>query len=235
MGLIPVSNLGGFHMKTVLLASAAVLALSGSAFAGAAHPSLSGKASSYGFHAQLPSAGLGVIYSQRDNDNGVGIVSQNFESSFNAYDAQGADDFIVKKKAKVKQVDADGVYFNGAGPARDFNVTFYNDAGGTPGATVKACNGASYTDETGTGTPDIKCKAKLAKGTYWVSVQANLDFSAGGEWGWNTNNTVRGNASQWQNPGNGFATGCTTYTTTTVCIPAGEGGDNSFSLLGKGH
>src|SRR6476620_11204333 len=107
--------------KTVLLASAAVLALSGSAYAGAAHPALSGKATSYGYHAQLPVRGAGVIYTQRDNDNGIGIVSQNFESTFNGYDSQGADDFNVKKKAKVAQVDADGVYFNGAGPADSYN------------------------------------------------------------------------------------------------------------------
>jgi hypothetical protein len=75
---------------------------------------------------------------------------------------------------------------------------------------------------------------KLKPGTYFVSVQANMAFSVGGEWGWNTNNTVRGSASQWQNPGGGFGTGCTTYNTTTTCIPAGEGGDFSFALLGKG-
>ena len=58
-------------------------------------------------------------------------------------------------------------------------------------------------------------------------------IGVGGEWGWNTNNTVAGKASLWKNPGNGFATGCTTYNTTTTCIPAGEGGDYAFALKGK--
>src|SRR4051794_21819347 len=49
-------------------------------------------------------------YAQRDNDS-FGIVSQNFEASFDIYDSQGADDFAIKKKCKVKTVTADGAYF----------------------------------------------------------------------------------------------------------------------------
>jgi hypothetical protein len=167
-------------------------------------------------------------YAQRDNDNGIGIVSQNFESTFDAYDAMGADDFKLKKTCKLKTVTADGIYFNGSGPADSFNVVIYKGKS-KPGGTFKACNNASYTDS-GFGSPVVKCKAKLTTKAKWVSVQANLAFSAGGEWGWNTNNTVRGKPSQWQNPGDGFATGCTSWTATTTCIPSGEGGDNSFSL-----
>lgn len=70
----------------------------------------------------------------------------------------------------------------------------------------------------------------LRRGTYWVSVQANLDFATGGEWGWNTNNTVQKKGAKWQNPGDGFGTGCTTYKNLLTCIPAGEGGDFSFSI-----
>lgn len=227
--------------KTILLAGAAALALSGNAFAAkAAHPVMAGKSAN--FHITFPAKHPpGTIYSQRDNDNGIGIVSQNFEPTFDAYDAQGADDFVCQHKCVIKEVIADGAYFNGSGPADSWNVTVYKDNGGTPGNVVGTCTSSHYTD-LGFGTPDIKLKnscngaskIKVQAGTYWVSVQANMAFGTGGEWGWNTNNTVRGNASQWQNPGNGFSTGCTTYTTTTVCIPSGEGGDNSFALLGKG-
>lgn len=183
-------------------------------------------------------------YAQLDDDNGNGIVSQNFEANFDTFDSQGADDFTLKKTCKVKTVSAAGVYFNGSGPATSYNVFFYDtifnhdgsreltDGLGLPD---KTCLDAPYTDASGTGSPVIKCKAKLTGGpakkrTYWVSIQANMDFGAGGEWGWNTNNTVRGIASQWQNPGDGFGTGCTTYTTTTTCLALGEGGDFSFAL-----
>jgi hypothetical protein len=172
-----------------------------------------------------------ACYAQHDNDNGIGIVSQNFEPSLDAFDAQGADTVKLSAKCKLKTVNADGVYFNGSGPADSFNVTFYKGKA-TPGATTKSCANASYTDS-GFGSPVISCTAKLTKKTAkWVSVQANMNFSGGGEWGWNTNNTIRGKASQWENPGDGFGTGCTTYTTTTTCIPSGEGGDFAFGLNG---
>jgi hypothetical protein len=222
-------------MKTVLLAGAAVaLALSaGTASAGAAHPGVSAK-NTHPFHIILPKAGAGG-YSQRDNDNGVGIVSQNFtDGGFTAYDAAGADDFKLKKKAAITEVDADGVYFNGAGPADSFDVHFYANSGGLPGKEVASCLAASYSDETGFGTPDIKCSAKFkAKKTAWVSVVANMAFGSGGEWGWSTNNTVRGNPAVWENPGGGFATGCNSWGVLTTCIAAGEGGDFSYAVLGK--
>ena len=60
-----------------------------------------------------------------------------------------------------------------------------------------------------------------------------MAFGSGGEWGWNTNNTVAGKPSLWKNAGGGFGTGCAVYTTTTTCIPAGEGGDFAFALQGK--
>jgi hypothetical protein len=159
---------------------------------------------------------------QRDNDNGVGIVSQDFESAFDAYDSQGADDF--GKCKKIKKVTADGAFFNGSGPAASYNVFIYKK-GSTPGALVKQCNSSADTSA----SPSIPCTQRAKKGG-WLSVQVVMNFSTGGEWGWNTNNTVRGNAAQWQNPGNGFSTGCTTYTTLTTCIAAGEGGDYSFGI-----
>src|SRR6185437_7420966 len=220
--------------KTVLFAGAAALALTGgSAIAKPAHPTLSVKASSHAFHVILPHAGAG--YSQRDNDNGVGIVSQNFlDSGFSIYDAAGADDFKLKKKAKLTEVDVDGIYFNGYGPAASIDVHYYANSGGVPGKEVAKCLGASYSDETGFGTFDVPCKASFkAKKTAWVSVAANMAFGSGGEWGWNTNNTVRNGASQWQNPGSGFATGCSSWGTTTTYIPSGEGGDFSYAVLGK--
>lgn len=173
----------------------------------------------------------GACYAQHDNDNGVGIVSQDFESSLDAYDSMGADNVALKKTCKLKTVNADGIYFNGSGPATGFNVTFYAGKK-SPGKATKSCANASYTDS-GFGSPVIKCTGKLSKKkAKWVSVQAVLAFSAGGEWGWNTNNTVRGQASKWQNPGGGFGTACSSWGDTTSCIPSGEGGDFSYGLNG---
>jgi len=230
--------------KTVLLAGAAALALSGNAFAAKpAHPVMAGKAAA--FHITFPAKHPpGTIYSQRDNDNGVGIVSQQFtDFSGGTYDAQGADDFITSGKAAIKEVVADGTYFNGSGPANSWNVTVYKDNGGIPGNVEGTCNSTHYTD-LGFGTPDIKLKNSCSGGTskikvkaghHWVSVQAVMAFGVGGEWGWNTNNTLRNDPAVWQNPGNGFGTGCTTWGNMQSCLGSyGEGPDFSFAVLGKG-
>jgi hypothetical protein len=223
-----------FTVLTALALAVAVVAAFGTGAGArpAAKPTAAAKAKT----SARPAHVAGTIYGQRDNDNGIGIVSQNFEATFDAYDAQGADNFKIKTKAILKQVQVDGVYFNGPGPADSVHVTIYKNASGHPGAVVKDVPSATYVDTTGTGTFNVKVpRTTLRKGAYWVSVYVNMAFSAGGEWGWNTNNTQRGAASQWQNPGNGFSTGCTTYTTTTVCIPSGEGPDFSFALVGTGH
>jgi hypothetical protein len=184
-----------------------------------------------------PARVAGTIYGQRDNDSGVAIVSQNFEASLDAYDSQGADDFKIKNKGTVKEVDVDGLYFNGAGPADSIDVYFYKANGTAPGGIVKHYANRSYTDTTGLGTFKIKVpKTVLKKGNYWVSVVVNMDFATGGEWGWGTNNTQRQKPAVWRNPGDGFASGCTTFSNMQGCIGAlGEGPDFSFALIGKGH
>ena len=215
--------------KTVLFATAAVLALS--VGAASAKPVVS----QHGTKAHAlkgADRSAGVLYDQSNNDSGIGIVSQNFESSFDIYDAMAADDFTVPKgsKWKVSEVDAFGVYFNGSGPARDENVTFYKDDNGSVGAEVASYTVAG-TDNFGSFTIPIKKALKLKKGTYWVSVQANLDFSAGGEWGWENQSTSEGTPAQWINPGDGFGTGCTSWSQENVCIPDGQG-DHMFTIRG---
>jgi hypothetical protein len=177
-----------------------------------------------------------VLYDQNNNDAGVGIVSQNFEAAFDIYDSQGADTVKIKQTlVKANEVVVTGVYFNGSGPATSVNVTFYKNSGGLPGGTSASYTGLAYTDLSGFGSFDIKFPTlKLKKGTYWVSVQANMDFGSGGEWGWETTSIQHGTAAVWQNPGNGFSTGCTTYANMQGCIGAlGEGPDFMFTIKGK--
>jgi hypothetical protein len=218
------------------LAVAVVAALStGAGARPSAKPSVAAHSAKSAVH---PHSVAGTIYSQRDNDNSIGFTSQNFESSLNAYDDQGADNFKIKQHAVVREVDVDGVYFNCStcGPASSIHVTFYKNAAGKPGAVVKDYPALAYSDPSGTGTFAIKTPAtRLRAGVYWVSVYVNMHFDTAGQWGWNTNNTVRIGPSQWQNPGDGFGSGCTTWGTTTTCGPQGEGGDFSFALIGKGH
>ena len=213
--------------------AAAVLALASLPLVATAGPSAS-------FHGQAQAPAHvnpdTVLYDQTSNDSGIGIVSQNFESTFNAYDAQAADDFTVPANTvwNVTEVDVIGVYFNGAGLARDENITIYKSKKHLPGAVVFTSEIAGTDNGTGSFNimiPKTKLKGGASGTQYWVSVQANMDFLVGGEWGWENQTTSEGTAAVWENPGNGFATGCTTYTTETTCIPDGEG-DHMFVLKG---
>jgi hypothetical protein len=223
-------------MTTILLGTVAAVAIASTASAGV---TLVHHGKAPGFHHAPVNRASVVLYDQNDSDDGIGIVSQNFESSFDQYDAQAADDFSVPAGArwKIKEVDVTGVYFNGSGPAASENVTFYKDHHGRPGKDV-----GSYTvtgaDSFGSFVIDLG-KGQPVRGgtdgrTYWVSVQANLDFFAGGEWGWENRTTTSGGAAQWQNPGDGFATGCSTWGDENVCIPDGQG-DHMFTIRGVDH
>ena len=181
---------------------------------------------------------LDVLYDQTAGAGGVSLVSQNFEASFDVYDCQGADDFEVPagETWSIESIDVPGAYFNGVGPANSFNVWFYNDASGLPGTEVASVMNASFTDPGGLGsvTIDFSPAIDLSEGTYWVSVQANIDFGVGGEWGWTEHLPVN-TESAWQNPGGGFALPCTSWGyRVTTCTLTGTSGytDYAFRLNG---
>jgi len=226
-------------MKKALLlgvAAAAVAAATGAWAAGPAVHSPQGKA-----HSPRHAPGVAnVLYDQNGTDSGLGIVSQNFESSFDAYDAEAADDFTVTEGSKwiIREVDVSGVYFNGSGPASSVNVTFYNHVVGrkgkrsTPGTVRKAYSAVvPAIDNFGSFAITLPNAIRLKPGNWWVSVQANLDFFAGGEWGWENQTTAVGNPAVWRNGGGGFTTGCNNWGQENVCIADGQG-DHMFTLRG---
>jgi len=223
--------------RTLLLASAAVLALSvgGAASAKPAHPGVAGPKGHYVHQTIFKSQrGASTLYDQTDNDTGVGIVSDNFDSgSFDSFDNQGADDFTVPSGHKwvVSEVDAPGAYFNGSGPQDGVNVFFYKNKSGVPGKIAAEVDNVSPTDSAGSFSLKVG-KVKLKPGTYWVSVQANMNFVGGqGEWGWETSGTQHGSVAMFRSAG-GF--GCTDWAPMQSCIGSyGEGPDFMFTLKGK--
>ena len=60
------------------------------------------------------------------------------------------------------------------------------------------------TDTAGSFVVPIPSPVALSQGTYWVSVQANMDFSVGGQWGCTDRTVASGSEAAWQNPGGGF-------------------------------
>ena len=129
-----------------------------------------------------------VLYDQYDNAGAQSTSSQNFEAAFDAFDDELGDDFVVPdgETWNVNQVDVAGVYFNGTGPMTSANVNFYSDASGLPGSQVATRPGLTVGDTAGSLTIAIPSAVSLPAGHYWVSVQANMDFGAGGQWGWTT-------------------------------------------------
>jgi hypothetical protein len=179
-----------------------------------------------------------VLYDQYDNGGTSGWTSQDFETTFDAYDNQGADDFVVPtgETWNVDEVDVKGVYFNGAGPSVSFHVFIYSDNAGLPGTVVYTGLNQTYTETPdGTGLVDdvitLSPAAVLTEGTYWVSVQSQMDFGVGGQWGWQERLVQNGNPAAWQNPGGGFGTPCTTWGVRTTCLGSG-GPDNMFRIAG---
>jgi len=152
-----------------------------------------------------PNAPQTVLYDQYNNPAASVTVSDTF-TDFPTFSADLADDFVVPagQTWAVQSIDVDGAYFVGAGPATDWNVLFYVDNAGFPGAQAYNTTHQPVHQNSRTFTINLPTPAMLSPGTYWVEIQANMTYGTQGEWGW-TNRTVTSyNAAVWQNPGRGL-------------------------------
>jgi hypothetical protein len=190
---------------------------------------------------QAPSGGFPlppptvVLYDQYNSAGVNWIPSQDFESGLNTYDSLAADDFVVPAGAQwtITQVEVDGQYI-GSGPASAVNVFFFSDLGGTPGAIVEGRGGLPVVAGPGAGDFVISLPpVVLVPGTYWISIQALQDYTPYGQWGWTDRTVLSNNRAMFQNPGDGFLTGCTSwsYRSTTCGLASGEP-DQVFRLSG---
>ena len=186
-------------MKTMLLATVATLALTGSATAG--NPMSAAGARGTAQHViHAPPPGLTTLYDQNIGDAGYGWFSQTL-SSYPQYDEYLADDFVVPAghKWKVKEVDTTGFYYIGVGPAHSVNLLFSSDKNGLPKAKLVECDNLTPKSGLDTGSFQIKlpksCKVGLKGGgagtRYWLTVQANMDgLNTSGYWAWMQNVNV---------------------------------------------
>jgi Putative Ig domain/Kelch motif len=187
-------------------------------------------------HNGLFSPLLAVLYDQNDNDASNATNSQNFEAANAAFDDFVADDFVVPAGPgwSVSEVTIPGVYFSGTGPANSVNVTFYADAAGLPGAV--ACDRPAEVPSSGLATGsfviDLSSPCVLAPGTYWMSAQVNMDFSAGGQWGWEDRLVTSNNPAAFQNPGGGFGVCPTWGQRGATCGIDPPGPDQMFTISG---
>ena len=121
------------------------------------------------------------------------------------------------------------------GPASSFHVTIYNSAMGKPGTTILGgpFDVVPTLDSAGTVTLDFPTAVRLTPGTIWIAAYANMDSDLG-QWYWCDNNTRHGGVAQWRNPGGGFGTTCTDWTSTATCFgDATAGPDLLFQIWGS--
>jgi hypothetical protein len=190
--------------------------------------------------AAAPAKAAVTLYDQINNEGTTAISSQDFETVNNAFDDEAADDFVVPggNSWTVSEVDMHGAPFNGNVQPPTFNVVFYADAAGSPGAVVATRAGivptitAADNGHFNYALP-VAPTVVLSPGTYWVSIVARLDFNGGGQWGWQIRTVQSGSPAKWRNPGGGFATACSAFATRTTCIPSSAGNpDQSFRIVG---
>lgn len=175
-----------------------------------------------------------------------GAPSQNFGSAYDAYDNASADDFVVTDATgwDVSQFNfAVSVSSGGDPSSATWDINVYPDASGLPGATP-AC---SYTALAGTLTNSntalaltLPTPCHLDPGTYWVSQVANLEAAVGGQMYWSDVDPAIAAVNSpgvFQNPLDGFGTGCTTWAPLASCggtSPVGGGSNNFiFQVLGS--
>ena len=180
-------------------------------------------------------SGSTVLFDQTANPGTNGAPAQNFSSSYDSYDNEAADDFVVPAGgwtiSSVNIISSGTAGFTGATPAA---VTIYPDAGGMPGATP-AC---SYPTAAATVTASstsiaLPSGCSLGAGTYWVGISIDFNFVTQGQFFWSTQTSGSGNLAVWRNPGDGFALGCTNWGTLPACgVAGGVESAMGFQLLG---
>ena len=182
-----------------------------------------------------------ILWDQYNNpatEPPVNIGSQEFEPAMGTFTDQAGDDFVLPTppfgiNTFITRVRVMGEYSPGGGPASSFNVYIYaNAAGHLPGALIAAFLNRPYSGTPPDFTIDLPNPLLLSPGTYWLSVQARQDFKPSGQWFWH-NRTVQSNAGAvWENPGDGYGTGCTNWTRKNACMPDQVWPDQVFQVIG---
>jgi hypothetical protein len=117
------------------------------------------------------------------------------------------------------------------------DVDFYVDNDGVPGHLVADCVYDDISPENITNpnfTIILPRTCLLQPGMYWVSVRANISFLQNGQWFWFERTIQTLSPFVWQNPGDGFSTGCVQYTPAKADCGA-DFPDLVFQIIGQQH
>jgi hypothetical protein len=188
------------------------------------------------------SAPSDVLWDQTAGISSTDISSQDFTDSggsLDHFDTRAADDFLVPDGFfwVIRTIYAFGAFDDNPPDIIDsLNIYFFADKDGLPGNEVARCVYKDILPEDIT-VPnfviDLPLPCKLEPGVYWISVQANIAFIQNGQWFWHENTIQRLSPFVWENPGDGFGTGCVQFTPAQANCGA-DSPDLSFQLTGQG-
>ena len=197
------------------------------------------------------SASVGpVLYDQFGSPaagNPYDITSQDFEPSLDAADSEAADDFVITAGLvwTVDAIDLDGEYFSRDGELpvpTAFNVRFWSNDPATNLPSTQAAGSErlneAYTS-LGTSPGDVQVALSppvtLPAGTWWVSVQARLDYGSPSEthqWFWHHRSVQGYQGAAWRNPGDLWHMSCPAFARRGPCQGSTQAPDEVFRLHG---
>lgn len=217
------------HLKQSLLAASICAAISIAGTAAAQMATETSGASGV----LVEGGGPPILYDQTDNGSGNGAPDQDFEAGYDTYDAEGADDFVVTDAEGWTVLAIDTIGTTG-GVAASVNINILDDNGGAPGNVICSYPATATVDTAGSLSTTLPTPCPLPGGnTYWLTQQTQQDFATQGQHFWSNRTVQTGNPGHWQNPGDGFGSGCTTFTPMTTCgVGGGTNPDFLFAIRG---
>jgi len=181
-----------------------------------------------------------LLYGQTASQTTSGINATYDLDDPAIFAVQAADDFTVPAGEvwSIDRVVANGFYFKFVGdnlpvPTDSVRVFVYEDENGQPGLEMASFLGlVPSADNNGSLTIDLPSSVSLAAGTYWLSVQPEMDYFVDGLWYWLTNSAQAGSKFHWRNPGGFYAGGnCTDWRPGDQC--GFDNPDLSFQVFGS--
>lgn len=162
------------------------------------------------------------LFNPINSPTGTGLAAQNFDAVNSIYDCMAADDFVVPAGETwyIDSLYLGGQYSAGAATTSGAIIHIYTDNSGEIGALVFSDTFTTNIDFDGAG--DLMARwnepVMLTSGHYWLAVQARKDFSnGGGQWYWSWDSSPTGYQPKWQNPNDGFLSGCTSWIQVQNC------------------
>ncbi|MFZ5879576.1 MAG: hypothetical protein ACOY0R_09410, partial [Chloroflexota bacterium] len=182
-----------------------------------------------------------LLYDQLNHFELTAAISQNFDDKHDSLDSEIADDFVIPATDGVWEITELTIFsacqtLDGRTVSCGFisyNVRIYEGGGAVPGKLIYSANNLKSTSS-GPGydvieEPNIALAQPvyLQPGTYWLSVQVNMDYRYG-YWGWIERSVQNGNWHAFRNPGGGWKEGCLEWCTKHPKYP-----DMMFKLHGN--